>query len=133
MSKGRSLTLSPFARKEIPLGKEYPKIQKGICAAGLSGLALLFLLWMGNGNAGTWQEFLSSLLCLVLFAALCLRFVPQWFSLWFGPETKPAARLPAEWAESSTPLKASDRPQLRFRSGMAEPSIRDTRPLQKNA
>lgn len=74
------------------MGKEHPKIQRGICAAGLAGLALLFLLWMGSGNARSWQEFLASLLCLVLFAALCLRFVPQWFSLWFGPETKSEER-----------------------------------------
>ena len=50
-----------------------------------------------------------------------------------SPETNPATRLPIEWAESNTPLKESDSPQLRFRSGMADPSIRETRPLQKKA
>ena len=49
------------------------------------------------------------------------------------PDTKPATRLPMEWAESSTPLNESDNPQVRFRSGMAEPSISETRPLQKKA
>lgn len=67
--------------------REYSKIQRGIRAAGLTVLALLFLFWLGDGNGGTWQEFFSSLVCLLLFAALCLRFVPRWFSLWFGPET----------------------------------------------
>lgn len=67
--------------------KEYPKIQRGICAAGLTVLALLFLFWLGDGNGGTAPEFLAALLSLLLFAALCLRFVPQWFSLWFGADT----------------------------------------------
>ena len=67
--------------------KEYPKIQRGICVAGLTVLALLFLFWLGDGNGGTAPEFLAALLSLLLFAALCLRFVPRWFSLWFGEET----------------------------------------------
>lgn len=66
--------------------RKYPIIQRGVCAAGLTALALLFLFWLGDGNGRTWQEFFSAFLCLLLFAALCLRFVPQWFSLWFGPE-----------------------------------------------
>ncbi len=67
--------------------KEYPKIQRGICAAGLTVLALLFLFWLGDGNGATAPEFLAALLSLLLFAALCLRFVPRWFSLWFGAAT----------------------------------------------
>lgn len=73
--------------KRKAVEKKYPKIQRGICAAGLTVLALLFLFWLGDGNGGTAPEFLAALLTLLLFAALCLRFVPQWFSLWFGPET----------------------------------------------
>ena len=67
--------------------KEYPKIQRGICAVGLTLLALLFLFWLGDGNGGSAPEFLCALISLLLFAALCLRFVPRWFSLWFGAET----------------------------------------------
>ena len=59
---------------------------KGICAAGLTVLALLFLFWLGDGNGASAPEFLAALLSLLLFAALCLRFVPRWFSLWFGEE-----------------------------------------------
>ena len=66
--------------------KKYPKIQRGICAAGLTVLALLFLFWLGDGNGAAAPEFLSAALCLLLFALLCLRFVPRWFSLWFGEE-----------------------------------------------
>ena len=66
--------------------KKYPKTQRGICAAGLTVLALLFLFWLGDGNGSTAKEFISALLCLILFAFLCLRFVPRWFSLWFDPE-----------------------------------------------
>ena len=64
--------------------KKYPKIQRGICAAGLTVLALLFLFWLGDGNGSSTPEFLAALVCLLLFAALCLRFVPRWFELWFG-------------------------------------------------
>ncbi len=67
--------------------KKYPTIQKGISAAGLAVLALLFLFWLGGGNGAAAPEFLAALLCLLLFAALCLCFVPRWFSLWFEPET----------------------------------------------
>ena len=67
------------------MGKIYPKIQKGICGAGLALLAALFLWWLrGAGNIAA-AELCAALLSLLLFAALCLRFVPQWFSLWFGP------------------------------------------------
>ncbi len=77
--------------------KKYPKIQRGICAAGLTVLVLLFLFWLGDGNGGGVPELLAALLSLTLFAALCLRFVPRWFSLWFGDETPTAERtgLPA--------------------------------------
>ncbi|MBR0040465.1 MAG: hypothetical protein IJP64_03695 [Oscillospiraceae bacterium] len=67
--------------------KRFPKVQRAICAAGLTVLALLFLFWIGEGNAGSASEFAAALLCLLLFAALGLHFVPAWFSLWFGPET----------------------------------------------
>ena len=76
-----------FEHEAKKVEKKYPKIQRGICAAGLTVLALLFLFWLGDGNGATAPEFLAALLTLLLFAALCLRFVPQWFSLWFGPET----------------------------------------------
>ena len=72
--------------------KKYPKIQRGICAAGLTVLALLFLFWLGDGNGGSAPEFLAALLSLLLFAALCLRFVPRWFSLWFGEEAPTVER-----------------------------------------
>ncbi|MBR0209087.1 MAG: hypothetical protein IJQ43_09335 [Oscillospiraceae bacterium] len=72
--------------------KKYPKIQRGICAAGLTVLALLFLFWLGDGNGGSAPEFLAALLSLLLFAALCLRFVPCWFALWFGEEEPAAER-----------------------------------------
>ena len=68
--------------------KRFSKVQRGIRAAGLTVLALLFLTWIGNGNGATAAEFFAALACLLLFAALGLRFVPEWFSLWFGPETK---------------------------------------------
>lgn len=66
--------------------KKYPKIQRGICAAALCVLALLFLFWLGDGNGATAPEFLAALLCLLLYAALGLRFVPRWFEQWFGDE-----------------------------------------------
>ena len=66
--------------------KPYPKIQRAIIAAGLTVLAVLFLFWLGDGNGAAPAEFFAALLCLLLFIALCLRFVPQWFALWFGPE-----------------------------------------------
>ena len=72
--------------------KKYPKIQRGICAAGLTVLVLLFLFWLGDGNGGTAPELLAALLSLALFAALCLRFVPEWFSLWFGHEAPRVSR-----------------------------------------
>ena len=72
--------------------KQYPKVQRVVCAAGLTVLALLFLFWLGGGNGATAPEFFAALLCLLLFAALGLRFVPAWFSLWFGPETERVVR-----------------------------------------
>ena len=72
--------------------KPYPKIQRGICAAGLTVLALLFLFWIGDGHGGTAAEFFAALFSLLLFAVLCLRFVPEWFSLWFAPEAERVER-----------------------------------------
>ena len=66
--------------------KKYPKIQRGICAAGLTVLALLFLFWLGDGGGATTGEFLAAAVSVLLFAICGLRFVPQWFSLWFGDE-----------------------------------------------
>lgn len=79
--------LRPCSAWRLPnLEKQFPKAQRVICAAGLTVLALLFLLWIGEGNGGTSAEFLAALCCLLLFAALGLRFVPEFFSLWFGAE-----------------------------------------------
>ena len=66
--------------------RKYPKTQRGICAAGLTVLALLFLFWLGDGNGETAGEFLMAALSVLLFSIWGLRFVPQWFSLWFGEE-----------------------------------------------
>ena len=66
--------------------RKYPKTQRGICAAGLTVLALLFLFWLGDGNGETAGEFLMAVLSVLLFSIWGLRFVPQWFSLWFGEE-----------------------------------------------
>ncbi len=88
---GLALRLRSAGRRRA-LNRQYPKVQRGICAAGLTVLALLFLFWIGDGNGGTPAEFFAAFFCLLLFALLCLRFVPEWFSLWFGPETKSTCR-----------------------------------------
>ncbi len=79
------------------MDRRYPTIQKGICAAGLTVLALLFLSWLGDGNGGTPAEFFAALVSALLFALLGLRFVPEWFSLWFGSERKIPARKALPW------------------------------------
>ena len=82
--------------------KPCPKIQKGICAAGLTVLALLVVCWLADGKCASPAEFFAALLCLLLFALLCLRFVPEWFSLWFsasGPvEERKGIALPRIFA-----------------------------------
>ena len=61
----------------------YKKAQGIVCAAGLVLLALLFVLWLGrNRTIGALPQ-AAALLCALLFAAVCLRFVPGWFSFWF--------------------------------------------------
>ena len=65
--------------------KLYPKAQAVISAFGLAALGLLFVLWLCAGRHGA-AELTAALGCVTLFALLCLRFVPEWFSLWFGKE-----------------------------------------------
>ena len=77
--------------------KTYPKIQRGIRAAGLTVLALLFLFWIGDGNGAKAQEFFPALASLLLFAVLGLRTVPAWFSFWFGPEAEAQERKGMPW------------------------------------
>ena len=77
--------------------KNYPKIQRGIRAAGLTVLALLFLFWIGDGNGAKAQEFFPALASLLLFAVLGVRTVPVWFSFWFGPETEVRERKGLPW------------------------------------
>lgn len=77
--------------------KTYPKIQRGIRAAGLTVLALLFLFWIGDGNGAKAQEFFPALASLLLFAVLGLRTVPAWFSFWFGPEADVQERKGISW------------------------------------
>ena len=60
--------------------------QRIICAAGLVLLALLFVLWYRAELPRGWP-LVSAALCLLLFALVCLRFVPCWFSFWFGEES----------------------------------------------
>ena len=72
----------------------YPKLQKGICAAGIAVLALLFILWAGKSGGLGGFELLAALAAIVLFIVLCLRFVPEWFSFWFGAAEEPRAAKP---------------------------------------
>ena len=65
--------------------KLYPKAQAVISAFGLAALGLLFVLWLCAGRHGA-AELSAALGCVTLFALLCLRFVPEWFSFWFGKE-----------------------------------------------
>ena len=66
--------------------KPYPKAQAVISAVGLAALGLLFVLWLRDGRHST-AELAAALGCVILFALVCLRFVPEWFSFWFGKET----------------------------------------------
>ena len=75
----------------------YPKIQRGIRAAALTVLALLFLFWIGDGNGAKAQEFFPALASLLLFAVLGLRTVPVWFSFWFGPEAEVREQKGLPW------------------------------------
>ena len=65
--------------------KLYPKAQAVISAFGLAALGLLFVLWLCAGRRSA-AELSAALGCVTLFALVCLRFVPEWFSFWFGKE-----------------------------------------------
>lgn len=52
-----------------------------ICALGLLGLAGLYIYWLSTTNYSVWAD-LAALLSVVLFALVCLRFVPGWMRSW---------------------------------------------------
>lgn len=63
-------------------GKLYPKAQAVLSGIGLAVLCVLFALWLRSGRREA-AEVIAALVCTGLFAVVCLRFVPAWFSLWF--------------------------------------------------
>lgn len=67
--------------------RPYEKTQKIICAAGLALLGAAFALWAAKKTPPA-AELCAALVCLVLFAAVCLRFVHAWFELWFSPRAE---------------------------------------------
>lgn len=70
--------------------KLYPKAQAVISGIGLAVLCVLFALWLGSGRREA-AEVIAALVCTALFACVCLRFVPTWFSLWFERRGKKKA------------------------------------------
>ena len=68
----------------------FTKAQRIVCAAGLALLALLFVHWFDRSRTIGALPQAAALLCTLLFAAVCLRFVPSWFSFWF--DERPAEK-----------------------------------------
>lgn len=66
-----------------------------ISAAGLAALGALFIRWW-QANAYQTPPRLAALLCAVLFATVCLRFVPEWTRFW----SRPSASRPLGRAEA---------------------------------
>ena len=52
-----------------------------ICLLGLAVLWGLYVLWLSNSNYSLWA-YLAAMLSVVLFALVCLRFVPGWMRFW---------------------------------------------------
>ncbi len=80
--------------------KLYPKAQAVIVGIGLAVLGALFTAWLCGGRYGA-AEVIAALLCAALFAAVCLRFVPAWFSLWF--ERRGKKKAPNDKGRLSSP------------------------------
>jgi len=55
-----------------------------ICTAGLAALSTLFVRWWIHNTYAPHAR-LSALICTILFAAVCLRFVPEWMRFWRKP------------------------------------------------
>lgn len=62
-----------------------------ISAAGLAALAAVFLLWLVHTEV-TVPGLAAAVLSAALFAAVCLRFVPEWMRFWRGGSAAAAAR-----------------------------------------
>ena len=80
--------------------RAYPKLQRGVCAAGASVLALLFILWAGKSGGLGLLELIAAIGSLVLMLQLCLRFVPAFFSFFLDPaETNGSEKEPLPAAQ----------------------------------
>lgn len=57
-----------------------------ICVMGLAGLAVLYGFWCWDRQYTSLVGRLAGLVCLGLFAVMCLRFVPHWMNWWLKPQ-----------------------------------------------
>ena len=62
--------------------KRYQKPEFWISSIGLAGLVTAFLCWLCNSGAASMAGRISAFLSAALFAAVCLRFVPEWMQFW---------------------------------------------------
>lgn len=59
-----------------------------ICAIGLLALAMAYGYWCLDMRYTSAVGRLTALVCVGLFALMCLRFVPNWMDWWLRPEVK---------------------------------------------
>lgn len=67
-----------------------------ICVLGLIALFCMYVFWMGSSNYSVWA-YLIAMLSIVMFALVCLRFVPGWMHYWTpGRYSDSAERIGSE-------------------------------------
>lgn len=66
-----------------------------LSAAGAAALAVLYILWLRQSHDSTWGKLLA-LLSAVMFAGVCLRFVPGWMRFWNPREALPEPETGSE-------------------------------------
>ena len=64
------------------MGNSNRKVELSISIVGIVSLVVLFIFGFGNGTAMTMPGWISGMISTVLFAWICLQFVPEWVSSW---------------------------------------------------
>lgn len=69
-----------------------------ISLAGCAALLTVFVSWWLNNEGWTPLNRVGAILSLVLFTAVCLRFVPRWLSFWRAPDPTCETGEEPRWA-----------------------------------
>ena len=86
--------------------KQLPKrfSELWISALGLAAVSGAFLQWWGQNPDRALPGLLAALVSLLLYVAVCLRFVPDWMAAWRLSPPLPDRRLRQRTAEGAEPL-----------------------------